>query len=60
VGHGLTSGDSGRFVTVVGVPEQSMNGTYKLSKIIPPDHIEYPQPGLPDVQPLVGGAVGIT
>jgi hypothetical protein len=62
VGHGLTAGDAAsKSVQVVGVSEQTMNGTFRLSKVIPPDHLEYLQPGLHDiVGGLAGGAVGIS
>jgi hypothetical protein len=59
VGHGLTGADIPKTVTVVGA-ERSMNGTFNISRITAPDHIEYRQPGLYDiVGVLTGGAVGI-
>jgi len=59
-GHGFLTSDAGKSITVIGVAERTMNGTFKISKFTPPDHLEYLQPGLHDVQPIGGGAVAIT
>lgn len=59
-GHGFVAGDAGRIIVVLGVTERTINGTFKISKVVPPDHLEYPQPGLHDVQPIAGGAISVT
>jgi hypothetical protein len=59
VGHGLTGADALRQVTVLGA-ERSMNGTFTISKVTAPDHIEFLQPGLYDIAPIAGGAVSVT
>jgi|HubBroStandDraft_2_1064218.scaffolds.fasta_scaffold63065_3 hypothetical protein len=59
-GHGLTAEDEGRAVKVVGVSERTVNGEHQISKVIPPDSIQFLQPGTDDIPAaIVGGAIAI-
>ncbi len=59
-GHGLTAGNVGNAISIVGALDGSANVTGTISRVIVPDGIELLQPGLPDL-PLAtaGGAIGV-
>jgi hypothetical protein len=59
-GHGLTVEDEGRAIKVVGVPVQNVNGEHQISKVIPPDSIQFLQPNTDDIPAgVTGGAIAI-
>jgi hypothetical protein len=62
IGHGLTAADQGRTVTIVGVSEPTINGSFKIDKIVVPDTIRFKQSALlHDISNgIVGGACAIT
>lgn len=60
VTHGLTIGDVGRVIKIVGAPDPSVNVTATISRVISPNDIEFLQPGKPDIPlDVVGGAIGL-
>ena len=60
VGNQLTADDEGRRIKVVGVSVQDVNGEFTISKVIPPDSIQYLQPGTTDIPAAItGGAIAI-
>jgi hypothetical protein len=59
-GHELTAEDEGRAIRVIGVPVQNVNGDHRISKIIPPDSIQFLQPNTDDIPAgVTGGAIAI-
>jgi len=61
VGHGLTVADQNRNMTIVGASDPTVNGTFKIKRIVAPDTIQFDQPNLPSIPSgLVGGAVAFT
>ena len=59
-GHELTEADHGRTLYVTGVSDRSVNGTFRISRIVPPSTIEFLQPGAVDIPAGIrGGAVSI-
>lgn len=61
VGHGLQTSDKGKTVTVAGAAEQTLNGSFTIDQVTPPDTIRFKQSGnLHDIAVgLTGGAVSI-
>jgi hypothetical protein len=59
-GHGLTAADQGRTITILGNSEPTLNGSFPMSTIIPPDTIRFLQPGLPELDGMAGGAAAFT
>jgi hypothetical protein len=58
-GHGLTEADEGRALRVAGA-DRTVNGDYVISKIVPPDAIQFLQPDMLDIPAgKTGGAVAI-
>jgi len=59
-GHGLTEEDEGRTIKVVGVSDKTVNGEFTITKVIPPDSIQYFQPNESDIPAgITGGAIAI-
>ena len=59
VGHGLTSGNNGNTLTIVGCSDPSVNVVTKVDHVIVPDTIVFKQPGLYDTPERSGGACAI-
>ena len=61
VGHGLTSGNKGNTLTIVGCSDPSFNVITRIDHIVAPDTIVFKQPdaGLYDTIERVGGACAI-
>ena len=60
VGHGLTVANVGNTISIVGVSDKSCNVITTVSRVIPPDTLEFLQPGLPDINAsIAGGAIAI-
>ena len=59
-GHELTEADQDRTLYVTGVSDRSVNGTHRISRVVPPSTIEFLQPGQVDIPAGIrGGAVAI-
>lgn len=60
MGNELTVADEGKTLKVIGISDKTADGTFTISKIIPPDTIQYLQPNQLDIpNGLIGGAVAI-